>query len=96
MAKSRAHNASFRAMLRLFALFGHPVRVIIFQRLAGLPQTAGELAKGLPVSRTAVVQHLKLLQAADLVVPSADGRKRVYRIRPQGLAPLESWLKRYR
>jgi DNA-binding transcriptional ArsR family regulator len=92
MAKSHAHGAAFRSVLRLFALFGHPVRVVIFQRLARAPMTAGELALGLPISRTAVVQHLKLLETARLVNASPDGRKRIYSIRPEAL---DRWLRQY-
>ena len=95
MAKSHAHAAAFRSVLRLFALFGHPVRVVIFQRLARVPMTAGELARTLPISRTAVVQHLKLLEAARLVEASPDGRKRIYRVRPKGLAPLDRWVRQF-
>jgi DNA-binding transcriptional ArsR family regulator len=95
MAQSHAHSASLRAVLRVFALFGHPIRVVIFQRLARAPMTAGELARGLPISRTAIVQHLKLLETARLVVASFEGRRRVYRVEPSGLAPLGQWLKQY-
>ena len=95
MAKSHAHAASLRAVVRVFALFGHPVRVVMFQRLARTPMSAGELARGLPVSRTAVVQHLKLLEAARLVDASFNGRRRVYRAQPKGLAPLAQWLARH-
>ena len=95
MAKSHAHAADFRAALRVFALLGHPVRVVIFQRLARSPMTAGELAQTLPVSRTAVVQHLKRLEGAQLVASSSEGRRRVYQIDRRGLAPLTRWLKRH-
>ena len=95
MAKSRAHAADLRAALRVFGLFGHPVRVVIFQRLARSPMTAGDLAQTLPVSRTAVVQHLKRLEAAQLVESSSEGRRRVYQIDRRGLAPLTRWLKRH-
>ena len=95
MAKSHAHAALLRQVLQLFALFGLPIRVVIFQRLARAPGTAGELARHLPVSRTAIVQHLKLLQAAGLVEARADGRRRVYRVRGKGLVPLSQWLARY-
>lgn len=95
MPKSRAHSAAHRAVLRVFELFGHPIRVTIFQRLAQAPMTAGELAKGLPISRPAVVQHLKRLEAASLVDAATQGRRRVYRIRPAGLSPLTRWLQRY-
>jgi DNA-binding transcriptional ArsR family regulator len=92
MAKSHANAAQLRQVLRLFALFGHPIRVIIFQRIARTPGTAGELATNLPVSRTAIVQHLKLLESAKLVDARFEGRRRVYRIRRDGLAPLTRWL----
>ena len=95
MAKSHAHAADFRAALHVFALFGHPVRVVLFQRLARSPMTAGELAQTLPISRTAVVQHLKRLEAAQLVAASPQGRRRVYHADRQGLAPLTRWLKRH-
>lgn len=95
MAKSHASAASLREVLRIFALFGHPLRVVIFQRLAKIPMTAGELARGLPISRTAIVQHLKLLESASLVQASFDGRRRIYRVSRTGLAPLQNWLTRY-
>lgn len=95
MARSHANAAELRKVLRLFALFGHPIRVIVFQRIARTPQTAGDLAASLPVSRTAIVQHLKLLESAKLVVAAPEGRRRVYRIRRDGLAPLAAWLERH-
>ena len=88
MAKSHAHAAHLRKVLRVLSLFGRPIRVVIFQRLARTPGTAGELARALPISRTAVVQHLKLLESAHLVHASFNGRRRVYRVRTQGLEPL--------
>jgi DNA-binding transcriptional ArsR family regulator len=57
--------------------------------------TASELANRLPISRTAVVQHLKLFEAARLVDASRDGRKRIYRIRPEGLVPLDRWARQF-
>ena len=95
MAKSHAQAAQLRDVLRVFALFGHPLRVVIFQRLARTPMTAGGLARGLPISRTAIVQHLKLLETARLVQASSDGRRRIYRVCRSGLAPLEKWLAQY-
>ncbi|HXS07747.1 MAG TPA: metalloregulator ArsR/SmtB family transcription factor [Rhizomicrobium sp.] len=96
MPRSRAHAAQFRQTLALFAIFGHPIRVVMFQRLAKTPMTAGELARTLPVSRTAVVQHLKRMEAARLVVAEAQGKRRLYRMEAQGLAPLRQWLEKHR
>jgi DNA-binding transcriptional ArsR family regulator len=95
MARSHTNAGTLREVLRVFALFGHPLRVVIFQRLAATPMTAGELARGLPISRTAIVQHLKLLESARLVQASLDGRRRIYHVSRRGLAPLQNWLAKY-
>ncbi len=79
----------------VFRIFGVPLRVVIFQRLARKPATASELAQELPISRTAVVQHLTVLRRHGLVDAAVDGRRRVYRTTPSGLAPLRDWLTRH-
>jgi DNA-binding transcriptional ArsR family regulator len=90
--KSHAHARELREVLKSFRLFAHPIRVVIFQRLARQPTTAGLLARQLPVSRVAVVQHVKRLERAGLLVGSRDGKRRVYHVRPEGLKPLARWL----
>ncbi len=52
----------------------------------------GELAQGLPVSRPAVSQHLKVLKCAGLVADHAVGTRRVYRLNPEGIEALRSEL----
>jgi predicted transcriptional regulator len=94
MPKSRAHAAQFRRVLKLLNLLGHSLRVVIVQRLARNPSTAGELAQELPVTRTAVVQHLKQLEAADLVHATLEGKRRVYRVNRHGLDVLTEWVAR--
>jgi DNA-binding transcriptional ArsR family regulator len=96
MAKSHAHAAAFREVLRCFSLFAEPIRVIIFQRLARRPSSASDLARELPVSRVAVVQHLKRLESAGMVRGSRQGRRRIYCIEPAGLAPLSAWIASFR
>lgn len=78
--------------LPLFKLFGVPLRVVIFQRVARRPSTAGELARELPITRSAVVQHLGVLRRHGLVNAVQDGKRSVYRTTPAGLAPLRDWL----
>ncbi|HEY8950746.1 MAG TPA: metalloregulator ArsR/SmtB family transcription factor [Rhizomicrobium sp.] len=94
MVKPRSHAAQFRTVLHLLAILGEPIRVVILQRLAKAPTTAGDLAKHLPVSRTAVVQHLKRMESAGLVAATAEGRRRLYRLAPKGFEPLAAWLQR--
>ena len=64
------------------------------ERLAAGPRSVGELAAGLPVSRPAVSQHLKVLKQAGLVVDRAVGNRRVYALDPGGVAVLHQWLDR--
>ena len=72
-----------------------PTRRKIFERLRHGPRAVGDIAKGLPVSRPAVSQHLKVLKEAGLVDETADGTRRVYHIDPKGLASLRRWLDQF-
>jgi DNA-binding transcriptional ArsR family regulator len=58
-------------------------------------RAVGEIAKGLPVSRPAVSQHLKVLKEAGLVRETRDGTRRIYEIDPQGLGQLRRWLDQF-
>lgn len=80
---------------RAFAALADPTRRTVFERLADGPRAVGELADGLPVSRPAVSQHLKVLKEAGLVTDRAQGARRVYQIDPQGLGQLRAWLDRF-
>ena len=83
-------NAS--AALSSFAALGDPTRRAIFERVAAGPAPVGELARGLPVSRPAVSQHLKVLKAAGLVRETAEGTRRIYRLDPRGIGAMRDWL----
>jgi DNA-binding transcriptional ArsR family regulator len=72
-----------------------PTRRVIFERLAKRPMPVAALAKGLPISRPAVSQHLKVLKNAGLVTDRAEGTRRVYQVDPAGLGPLRAWLDRF-
>src|SRR5215475_14170457 len=72
-----------------------PTRRQVFEKLRGGPQSVGALARGLPVSRPAVSQHLKALKSAGLVMQRAEGARRVYYIDPHGLAELRRWLDQF-
>ena len=75
-----------------FAALGDQTRKAVFDRLRQGPQTVGALAAGLPVSRPAISQHLKVLKEAGLVLDQADGARRLYRIDAKGLERLKSYL----
>jgi DNA-binding transcriptional ArsR family regulator len=63
--------------------------------LADGPMAVGQLAAGLPVSRSAVSQHLKILKDAGLVNDIAAGTRRIYRLNPVALAALRDQLDTY-
>ncbi len=67
-------------------------RRAIVSRLADGPQAVGQLAAELPVSRSAVSQHLKVLKDAGLVSERAAGTRRVYRLNPAAVAALRDQL----
>ena len=75
-------------------LLGDPTRRAIFELLARHPCSAGELAQHLPISRPAVSRHLRVLNDGGLVVPRAEGTRRVYRLNPDGVAALRAYLDR--
>jgi DNA-binding transcriptional ArsR family regulator len=72
-----------------------PTRRTIFERLGGGPRAVVELADGLPVSRPAVSQHLKVLKEAGLVADRRAGARRLYQLNPEGLGALRSYLDRF-
>ena len=71
---------------------GDPTRRAILERLSSGPLPVGELARGLPVSRPAVSQHLKVLKDAGLVIDRPVGNRRVYQLNPEGVGALRTYL----
>ena len=74
---------------------GDGTRLAIVACLAEGPRAVGQLAAGLPVSRSAVSQHLKILKDAGLVEDTAAGTRRIYRLNPVALAALRDQLDTY-
>jgi len=71
---------------------GDPTRRAIFERLTDRPQSVGELAADLPVSRPAVSQHLKILKEAGLVADRHVGSRHIYSVDPDGVGALRAQL----
>jgi DNA-binding transcriptional ArsR family regulator len=70
---------------------GDPTRRTVFERLREGPQPVGELARGLPVSRPAVSQHLRVLKEAGLVRERREGTRNFYSVNGDGLADLRAY-----
>jgi DNA-binding transcriptional ArsR family regulator len=80
---------AYEAALRCLS---DPTRRRIFERLRSGPRSVSVLARGLPVTRPAVSQHLRALKDAGLVADRPQGAKRIYYIDPHGLGELRRWL----
>lgn len=77
-------------MTDAFAAAAEPTRRRILQLLARGPQYAGDVAGHFDVTRSAISQHLGVLVEAGLVSAQQQGRQRLYRIEPSGIARLQA------
>jgi DNA-binding transcriptional ArsR family regulator len=80
---------------RVFAALTDPTRRTVFERLRNGPRPVGEIAHGMPVTRPAVSQHLKVLKDAGLVADRSEGTRRIYYIDPKGLGAMRAWLDQF-
>lgn len=71
---------------------GDPMRRRIIGRLAAGPLEVGALAAGMPIGRTAVSMHLRVLKAAGLVDDQAAGNRRIYHLEPEALRQVRDHL----
>ena len=83
--------------MNVFEAVAEPTRRAVLDLLAGGERSAGELVDAFPaLTQPAVSRHLRILRESKLVDVRADGTRRVYSLRPSGLAELDRWLHRYR
>jgi DNA-binding transcriptional ArsR family regulator len=66
------------------------------QRLTSGPLSVSDLARPLPMTLAAVVQHLHVLERGGLVRSEKVGRVRSYRVDPGGLSAVEEWVREQR
>ena len=69
-----------------------PTRRAVFELVAARPRSVAELTRSLPVTQSAVSQHLKVLREAQLVRSETHGTRNIYRLDPKGLARMRQWL----
>src|SRR5262249_18843496 len=78
----------------VFHALADPTRRELMERLAKRPLAVGELAKGLPVTRSAVSQHLKVLKGSGLVLLHRSGNRHLYQVDPRGVEAIRKYLDR--
>lgn len=85
------HSAAMQADAILRAL-AEPRRQEMLRLVRDEPRSVGEIAEHFDITQQAVSQHLQALKQAGLVAVRKDGQRRLYLVRPEGLAPLEQFL----
>ena len=78
--------------MELFEAIAQPKRREMLRMLAAAELSAGQVAARFAVTQPAISQHLKVLKAAGLVQERRDGTRRLYSLRPEGFADLNSFL----
>jgi DNA-binding transcriptional ArsR family regulator len=78
--------------MEVFEAIAQPTRREILRLLATDELSAGKVASHFEVTQPAISQHLKVLREAGLVTERRDGTRRLYRVRPEGLADLHGFL----
>jgi DNA-binding transcriptional ArsR family regulator len=77
------------------AALGDATRRTIFELIAERPCSVAEITRRVPVSQSAVSQHLKVLRESRLVRAEPKGASNVYHIDPHGLGQMRAWLDRH-
>jgi DNA-binding transcriptional ArsR family regulator len=80
----------------IFEAIAEPNRRHILDLLRTQERPAGELVEALGLSQPGVSKHLKVLRDAGLVSVRAEAQRRLYRLRSERLAELDTWLAPYR
>jgi DNA-binding transcriptional ArsR family regulator len=76
----------------MFQALGDPTRRAMVERLCRGPATVSELARPLAMSLSAVVQHVRVLEASGLVRSHKQGRVRTCRLESAALQQAERWI----
>ena len=88
MSKKQNHEKAFNAL-------GDPMRRAIFEKLRTRPLAVVDIAAGLPVSRPAVSQHIKVLKDARLIRIQRKGTRNFCEIDPDGVIAMRFYLDQF-
>lgn len=80
---------------KAFNALGDPMRRAIFEKLRNRPLAVVDIADGLPVSRPAVSQHLKVLKEARLISIQRRGTRNFCQIDPDGVIAMRYYLDQF-
>ena len=78
--------------MEVFEAIAQPTRRAILRMLTEGELSVGDVASRFDVTQPAISQHLKVLREAGLVAERRDAQRRLYSVRPEGLADLDDFL----
>lgn len=78
-----------------FNALGDPTRRAIFEKLQNRPMAVVDIANGLPISRPAVSQHLKVLKEAKLITLKTVGNNNIYQLNREGILAMRNYLDKF-
>ena len=80
---------------KAFNALGDTTRRAIFEKLQGRPLSVAEISEGLPVSRPAVSQHIKVLKEARLITIWQKGTRSICQVDPEGVRAMRFYLDKF-
>ncbi|HTA24183.1 MAG TPA: metalloregulator ArsR/SmtB family transcription factor [Terriglobales bacterium] len=83
-------------MESVFEVIAEPSRRAILSLLVSSPQSVGEIERQLGMSQPAVSKHLRVLRDAGFVESTVDAQRRLYRLKPEPLREMDTWLAQFR
>lgn len=83
-------------MESIFGIIAEPNRRAILSLLVSAEQSVGEIERQLGMPQPAVSKHLRVLREAGIVEATVDAQRRLYRLKPEPLREIETWLAQFR
>jgi DNA-binding transcriptional ArsR family regulator len=82
--------------VQTFSALAEPNRLDIVELLLDGPLPVGEIAKQLNLNQPQTSKHLRVLSDTGLIEVQPVSNRRIYRLRPEPLKELDTWLESYR
>jgi DNA-binding transcriptional ArsR family regulator len=83
-------------MESVFEIIAEPNRRAILSLLVSSQQSVGEIERQLRMTQPTVSKHLRVLREAGFVESTVDAQRRLYRLKPEPLKEIDTWLAQFR
>src|SRR5215813_10502034 len=89
-------TAYIKKVASAFEIIAEPNRRAILNLLVSSEQSVGEIERQLRMTQPTVSKHLRVLREAGFVESTVDAQRRLYRLNPEPLLEIDSWLEQFR